>query len=164
MEVISSQRLDVHLRPCQHIADRHRLQALGRRVGGRDDFDAFADERQPHVDQHMLRFGGVEAEWRRLAVGKAVAADAHQIAPGFDVGKGRLADGIADCLADIDVTVEAHERHGCRRNAQALNRDGDDHPARPRSGFRLRRTLPSVCRGLERHAKPQAMNGESNHS
>ena len=112
----------------------------------------------------MFRFAGLEAEWRRLAVGKAVAAHAHEVAPGFDIGKGRLADGIADCLADTDVAVEADQRHGCRGNAQALNRDGDGDPPWSGNGFRLRRILPGVCRCLERHAKPQAMNGESDHS
>ena len=54
LEVVAGERLDVHLRAGQHVADRDRLQALGRRVGGHDDVDALAHERQPHLDQHLL--------------------------------------------------------------------------------------------------------------
>ena len=55
LEVVARQRLDVHLGAAQHIADRHRLQALGRRVGGHHHLHALPDERQPHLDEHLLR-------------------------------------------------------------------------------------------------------------
>ena len=58
LEIVAGERLDVHLRAGQHVADRHRLQALGRRVGGHDDVDALADERQSHLDEHLFRLAG----------------------------------------------------------------------------------------------------------
>ncbi len=58
LEVVAGQRLDVHLGAGQHVADGDRLQALGRRVGGDDDVDALADERQAHLDEHLFGLAG----------------------------------------------------------------------------------------------------------
>ena len=54
LKIVTRERLDVHLGAGQHVADRHRLQALGRRVAHRDDVDALADECQPHLDEHVV--------------------------------------------------------------------------------------------------------------
>ena len=55
LKVVAGKWLDVHLGAGQQVADRHRLQALGRRVRRHDDLDALAHERQPHLDEDLLR-------------------------------------------------------------------------------------------------------------
>ncbi len=56
LKIVTRERLDVHLGAGQHVADRHRLQALGRRVGRRDDVDALADEGQAHLRRARCRY------------------------------------------------------------------------------------------------------------
>ena len=105
LKIVARERLDIHLRAGQHVADRHRLQALGRRVGRNDDLDALADERQSHLDEHLLCLAAPHGERRRLAVGKPLADCLHDIAAGWHVGKRDLADRVADRARDRDVAV-----------------------------------------------------------
>ena len=113
LEVVARERLDIHLRARQHVADRHRLQALGRRVGRDDDLDALADERQSHLDEHLLCLAALHRERRRLAVGKPLADRLHQIAAGRHVGKRDLADRVADRARD---RRHCGRRHVARRS------------------------------------------------
>jgi hypothetical protein len=101
---------------------------LGSRgVGGNDDVHALADERQPHLDEHLLVVAGTDLERCRLGVGEALTRRQHDIAAGRDVRKRHLADVIARRLADYDVAIGAPERNPHRRDADALERYGDDH-------------------------------------
>ena len=156
LEVVAGQRLDVHLRAGQHVADRDRLQALGRRVGGHDDVHALANERQPHLDQHLFRLAGLDGERRGLAVGKAVAHGPDDVAAGRHVGERHLADRIAGGLRDHDVAVDAAQRHVHRRNAHAFQRKGHRHTSGTGSwrlcGWRLRCSRSSGARDVSSRA------------
>ena len=81
LKIVAGQRLDIHLRAGEEVADRHRLQALRGRVGGHDDLHALAHERQAHLDEDLLGLAAVDVEPRRLAVGKAVTLRLHHIGP-----------------------------------------------------------------------------------
>ena len=126
LKVVAGERLDVHLRAGQHVAHRHRLQALGRRVGGDDDLDALADERQPHLDEHLSCLAALHHERRRLAVGEPLADRLDDVAAGRHVGKRHLADRVADRLRDRDIAVDVTQLDVHGRNAKPFDHDRDD--------------------------------------
>jgi hypothetical protein len=97
------------------------LQAFGRGVGGNDYVHALADERQPHLDEHLLALAGTDLERCRLGVGEPFTRSQDDIAAGRDVRKRGLADVIARRLADDDVAIAAAERNPDRRDADALD-------------------------------------------
>ena len=126
MKVISRERLDIHLGTRQQVADRDRLKALGGRVGGHDDIHTFADERQLHLHEHLLRLARARGERRRLAIGKALASGTHDIPPRRNVGESDLAERVARRAGDRHVAVEAAELDLNARDAQSLDRNGHD--------------------------------------
>ena len=73
LKVVAGQRLHVHLRAGEQVADRHGLQALGGGVGRQDHLDAFADEGEAHLDQHLLGDAAADLEGRGLGVGESLA-------------------------------------------------------------------------------------------
>ena len=87
LEIVTGQRLNIHLRGGHQIARRHWLHALGGRVRRRHDVHALADERQSHLDQDVFGRPALNGERRRLGVGKALPGGPHDVAAGRHIGK-----------------------------------------------------------------------------
>ena len=111
-------------------------------LAGTTTSDAFANERQPHLDEHLFGLARPNRERRGVGVGKAVAGGAHAHS-----GRGGTSGNVTwptvslIVSRDHDVAVDAAQLDVHLRDPQRLQRDRDDDAAGPRAAGceRLRR-------------------------
>src|SRR4030095_15356883 len=133
LKVITGQGLNVHLGAPQDIADGNRLETLGRRVRGDDDFHALAYERQTHLDEDLLGLAWADAEGCRGGIGESLAGGVDQITSRRHVGERHLTDDVAGRLPDDDIPIDTPQFDRDGRYANALDDDRDAEASRPRA-------------------------------